>query len=343
MITLDRSLQNMRYIITLIVLIWIFQTSGFAQEANSCASFEGLVKATYNFKPSQLTASERSSKSDAMDQFWANVKANPKQLLPCLRAAIQDSSSDKWFRFDCSNLLVTLDPSPTSKAIQVQCYTQANLDDVALQLWVTVLAQRGLEDFDVSEAGNYWLKYPKAKYFIPEHAYEVKTFQGALFIFGSMDESMATPALAKIVFQRDHPGREQALEILMAQATEESLQILRQVDANTFSKQIQRELEEVLKGTNLLKARPKPKSSRDEIMQAFQEILNGNPKRFQELVSKVPDGEKDVVAVLKIEDLPIVRKVRRKIIASGNPHAIDYYSDFTKILMTFIWKSELIK
>ena len=62
-----------------------------------------------------------------------------------------------------------------------------------------------------------------------------------------------------------------------------------------------------------------------------------------ELVSKVPDGEKDVVAVLKPEDLPLVRKVRRMIIAKGNQHAIEYYNSFTEILMAFVWKPELVK
>jgi hypothetical protein len=60
-------------------------------------------------------------------------------------------------------------------------------------------------------------------------------------------------------------------------------------------------------------------------------------------VSKVPDGEKDVVAVLKPEDLPLVKKVRRMVIANANPHAIEYYNSFTSILMTMTWKPELVK
>jgi hypothetical protein len=44
------------------------------------------------------------------------------------------------------------------------------------------------------------------------------------------------------------------------------------------------------------------------------------------------------VAVLKPEDLPLVRRVRRRIIANGNPHAIDFYNSFSTILMTLILK-----
>jgi hypothetical protein len=38
-----------------------------------------------------------------------------------------------------------------------------------------------------------------------------------------------------------------------------------------------------------------------------------------------------------------VRKVRRMVIASANPHAIGYYNSFTDILMSLVWKPELVK
>jgi hypothetical protein len=272
------------------------------------------------------------------------VKADPKRLLPCLRAALQDTNADEWFRFDASGLLVELDPAAASKAIQVRGYTDVDLGDVDLRIWVEILAARGFEGLDVSESGNRWLSYPQAKYFIPEHGgYAVDVSRGALFIFGSMDESLATPALIKILSQPNHPGREHALWILMSQATSESLRALKHVDASAFSGETRGKLQELLNGPNLLKPRAEPKNSREDFIRAFQEMVDGNSRRFLELASKVPDGEKDVVAVLKPEDLPLVRKVRRMVIASGNPHAIEYYQSFTDILMAFVWKPELVK
>ncbi len=331
-----------------LLILALFATASpilvFAQDKDSCASFQQTARATYNFKPSRLTDSQRDSKSAAMDRFWQMVKANPKQLLPCLRSALQDPNADKWFRFDTSNLLVELDPSPESKTIQVRSYTDVDLDDVDLRVWVTVLALRGFEGSDVSQAGIRWLAYPQARYFLPEHGgYEVKAFEGALFIFGSMDESQATPALLKIVNQPNNPGRENALLILMDQATSESLRALRQIDPGAFSGKAGGRLRELLSNPDLLKPRSKPKTNRDEFIRAFQEMLDGDSSGFMEMVSRVPDGEKDVIAVLKPEDLPVVRKVRRMIIASGNQHAIEYYKSFTDILMALVWKPELVK
>jgi hypothetical protein len=334
----------MKRILRLALFVLAFQLIVFAQDKDACPSFQQAVKSTYNFKPSRLTESERNSKSAAMDSFWEMVKTDSKRLLPCLRIALQDSDADKWFRFDASGLLVELDPSPASKAVQVRSYTHADLDDVDLRTWVTVLAARGFEDFNVSEAGSRWLAYPQAKYFLPEHGgYEIKTFQGALFIFGSMDESQATPALIKILTQAGQPGRDDALEILMNQATPESLRALKQIDASAFSGKTRSKLQRLLNSPDLLKPRAKPKTKREEFIQSFQEMLNGQPSRFLELVSNVPDGEKDVIAVLKPEDLPLVRKVRRRIIANGNQHAIEYYNSFTEILMALVWKPEFVK
>jgi hypothetical protein len=336
--------KMIKWILRLALLATACQGTIYGQDQNTCAAFLQQVKATYNFKPSQLTDSERGSKSTALDRFWETVKGNPKQFLPCLQAALQAPNADKWFRFDASNLLVELDPSSASKAIQIQSYTDANLDDVDLRLWVTVLAQRGFEGFDVSQAGIRWLAYPKAKYFLPEHGgYEVKAFEGALFIFGSMDESLATPSLVKIVSQPDHPSREHALWILMDQSTPESLRALKQVDASGFSGNTRNRVRELLNSPDLLKPRPKPKNTREEFIRAFQSLLAGDSTQFLELASKVPDGERDVIAVLKPEDLPLVRKVRRMIIASGSQHSIEYYKSFTGILMALVWKPELVK
>lgn len=334
----------MKQFLTIAWLMMVLPVSALSQSNEPCVNFQALIKETYNFKPSKLSDAERDVKVKAMDKVWDIAKANPKELLPCLRAALQTPNADRWFRFDGSNLLVALDPSTESKALQIRSYTEMDLDDVNLQVWVTTIAQRGAEGFDVSEAGNRWLTYSKAQYFLPRHGgYEVRTFQGALFIYGSMEESQATPALLKIINQNNHPGREHALLILMRQATPESLRALRQIDASTFSSQAQKNLRELLNSPELFKPRTKPKTSREEFLKAFQEIVSGNWRMFFRLVSEVPDGEKDVVAVLKPEDTPLLRKVRRLVIANANPHAIEFYNSFTGILMTLVLKPELLK
>jgi hypothetical protein len=260
-------------------------------------------------------------------------------LLPCLRAALADPNADAWFRFDGGNLLMSLDPSAESKSIVIRSHVMVDLADVDLRVWTSRLATLGAQGFDVTEAADKWLRYPGAYYFLPEHGgYKVGADIGAMVLYGSMDEAHATPALRKIVSDKTHPGREIALWALMNQATPESLEALRQINAREFSARTQKSLKALLTSPQLLEPRAKPKTTRQEFVTGFEKLLEGDWQPFLHLVSAEPDGEKDVVAVLKPEDLPLVRKVRRRIIANGNPHAIEFYNSFTTILMTFIWK-----
>ncbi len=306
---------------------------------NQCVDFQRLIKETYTFKPSRLSQSERTAKSKAMDGVWSLVKKDAATLLPCLRAALTEPNADAFFRFDGSNLLMSLDPSPESTSIMVRSYANIDLADVDLRVWVGRLALLGAKGFDISEAADKWLRFPRAFYFLPEHgAYRVSAQNGAMFLYGSMDEAQATPALLKVVSDKTHPGREIALWGLMNQATPESLRVLRQINAQEFSSRAQKSLKALLSTPQLFEPREKPKTTRQEFVTAFERLLEGDWRPFIGLVSIVPDGERDVVAVLKPEDLPLVRKVRRRIIANGNPHAIDFYNSFSTILMTFISK-----
>lgn len=325
-------------------LAFILPAFVLGQAKSSCSDFQATIRSTYNFRPALLSASERDQKSAAMDKVWEAVKADQTALLPCLRRLLEDPQADGWFSFDGSALLVSLDPSPAAKALQVRSYTTVNLDDVDLRVWVSTLALRGAEGFDVSEAGARWLAYPKAEYFLPEHGVaKIDSFMGAFFIYGSMDETQATPSLLKIASDANHPAREQALAILLFQATPEALRAVKVANKVGRSAQAQAAMLTLLENPRRVEPRKKPKSSREEFLMAFNAFVNGNGEPFAALVTKVKDGERDVVAVLKPEDTPLVRRVRRRMIARANPHAFEYYKSFTDILMTLVWRPELVK
>jgi hypothetical protein len=311
----------------------------------ACEEFARDVKATYNFKPSRLKdEAESDARSAAMDRFWAKVKADQKNLLPCLRAALKDPESDPWFRFDGSNLLVSLDPSPASKAEQLRQYTAVDLAEVNFEFWVPTLARLGAEGFDVSEAGERWLTHPKAEYYLPQHgAYRVDRLLGALFIYGSMDEARATPALLKIAGTPGHAGRDVALALLLMQATPEARRGLKEVNTEGLPAGAVAALRARLERPSLIAPREKPKTGREQFLKAFGDATKGDWEPFFALTREVTDGERDVVAVLGAEDLPLVRKVRRLMIAGANPHAAEYYVSFTQILDTMILRAGAAK
>jgi len=305
------------------LLAVVFLAPAFGQDTASCDEFRELVKSTYNFKPSKLSPLELNRKSQEMDRLWAVVGTKPDLMMPCLSQALQAADADPWFLFDGGMLLVQHDPSPAAKEMEVRGLNVVDLADVNLRTWVAAVAERAAEGFDLSEAGANWLAYTEAEYDVPEFARNVDTAMGALFIYGSMDETRATPALLKIVAQPKHPGRSIALKLLVKQATPESLKALRQMKSAP-------------ERLDLVLPRAKPKVSRDQFVDAFKAAVQDDWTVFQGLLDKIPDLGKDAVAVLKPEDVTLFRQVRRKIISTANPNAIEFYDSFTKILMTLV-------
>ena len=307
-----------------------------------CDQFQQTIGNTYNFNPGLLNDSQRQGQSAKLDGFWNQVRQSRATLLPCLRKALKEDNSGSFFAIDGSMLLVDIDPSRASKALQVKKFISANLDGVDLEYWVRTMAKRGVEGFDTSEAGAKWLSYPNAKYHLSMHGgFPVTSFIGAIFIFGSMDESFATPVLLRLANEVSRPQgqRESAYLILMAQATPASLQALRQVNPAGLAADTREYIREFLENPKLLKPRAHPKLTREEQLNAFQGIVNGDYSAFREMVMKASDGEVDAVAMLRPEDIPLLRQARRASISRCNQHAISDYNSFTAILRALTWKS----
>lgn len=311
-----------------------------------CDQFQSTIRNTYNFNPALMDSGQVKAQSARLDVFWNQVRQSRTTLLPCLRKALKEDNSSSFFAIDGSMLLVDIDPSRASKALQVKKFISANLDGVDLEYWVRTMARRGVEGFDTSEAGAKWLSYPKAKYQLSMHGgYPVNSFIGAVFIFGSMDEEFATPVLLRLVNEVGRPRdqRESALAILESQATPASLQALRQVNTSGLSAGAGEGIRDLIENPKLLKPRAHPKLTREEQLNAFQGIVNGDYSAFRAMVMKAPDGEVDAVAMLRPEDIPLVRQARRASISRCSQHAIADYASFTQILWALTWKAEASK
>jgi hypothetical protein len=193
------------------------------------------------------------------------------------------------------------------------------MDDVDLRTWVHFASSFGVDGFDTSGLGRKWLAYPKAEYYLPEHgAYKIDRRTAALFIFGSMDEKYATPALIEISKSATGDQQKIATWLLQQQATPEALGVA------------------PLSRPQLVEPRKSPRNTREEFMSAFRALLDGQDEPFMKLIESVPDGERDLVAVATADDLDTIRKVRRHYAAINNQHMIEFYDQFTQIILTMV-------
>ncbi len=327
--------------ICLVLLALLCSVSVFSQE-DKCIGLQKLIDKTYNFKPSKLTDAQQTAKSAEMDVVWNKVKANKEKLVPCLKKEMNKTNANNFFVFDAANLLFSLDKSDNTKKILLESYEKVDLEDIDPAYWIRVVGALGFEGFDTTKAAENWLKSSVDGYYLPQHGTrKVTKFIGSLAIYGSMDEKLATPALAKIASDEKHSARETAIILLMLQAIPESFERLKSLNTNGLSEANKVAIKKFLENPKIIKAREgKPKTTRKEFLIAFKELSEQKPDKFIELTIDVTDGEKDVVAVMKQEDIPLIRKARRYFAAMATPHTLEWYQSFTNILTTMIKKSE---
>ncbi len=331
--------MKLKITISLILLTLFCSVSVFAQEKN-CAELQKLIDETYNFKPSKLTSDEKTVKSAEMDVVWNKVKSDKEKLLPCLKKAMDKPNANNFFIFNASNLIFSLDRSDESKKLLVKSYAKVDLADVNLAYWLPYIAVLGYEGFDTTAAGENWLKSSVEGYYLPQHGTRKVTKDiGSIVIYGSMDEDFATPALAKIASDENHPSRIMAVFLLLKQATPKAFQELEKLSKQKSSADLKAIIEKSLSNPKLIEPRSgKPKTTREQYLEAFQELVEGKSSKFIKLTVEVPDGEKDAVAVLKEEDIPLIRKARRYFATTATPHSPEWYQSFTDILMTMVKK-----
>ena len=71
--------------------------------------------------------------SARLDVFWNQVRERRVTLLPCLRQTLKQDATGSFFAIDGSMLLVEIDPSTASKALQVRKFIDADLDGSSLE------------------------------------------------------------------------------------------------------------------------------------------------------------------------------------------------------------------
>ena len=334
---------------TMLALIVFVLASSFGSLEDPCTGLQQQINKTYGFRPSRLTEEQKTAKSALMDEFWKRVKAAPKELGPCLKTALEMPNADGWFKIDGSGLLVEIDPSHDSKELKARLWCAGDLDDVDLRLWMQTLASLGNEGFDVSEAGRRWLAEKDPSFAVPEHAMQVARRGGAVFLFGSMDEALATPALEKLASDPKVPHRDLALDLLSRQATPDALRALKRIDLSTYPKKTRDGVTPLLGRPPLVTKRSGSGNvTRASLLAAFKAYLAGDGKPLDKTMELAQGKSNEhwpgqVSGSLLDEDVPLLRQVRRKRATVFSDEALEDYETYTHILMTLVWKPEYVK
>jgi hypothetical protein len=308
--------------------------------AGPCDELSALIDRTYNFKPSKLSAEQQNTKAAEMDKVWNLVENGPKEMIPCLKTEIRARTADSFFRFNASNLVYKHDQSLESKHLLINAYAGVDLGDINLRYWLPYMAELGREGLDVSKPGETWIRFSNPLYYLPQHGTRpVDKGVGALALFGSMDESKATPVLSKLASEEGADFRSIVIWLLINQATPESDAEVKKLAAKLQKPLADRVLNEVANPQRIVPREGTEKTSRVVIIKALEDLLADKPGLWMKLVADVPDGERDMAKELTEKELTLLRKVRRMYAANATPHSPIWYSTFTQVINTIRLKA----
>ena len=326
------------------ILIPVGPTSPLAQKPR-CEDLCGMIRATYDFRPSQLPESRKASKSKDIDRIWDLVKAHPDELVPCLRKELEKKDANRWFLHDGSDLLVRVEKSRDHKRLQVRLWSQDDLDDIDPGDWVKTLVARGIEGFDVSTAADRWLLDLDARRFTPAHGLDYEPMNVPLFLFGSMKESDALPHLVRIVETPEHRGQAIAIQVLSLLATPESLEQLERIQESHPSGDVRSRISAFFEDPPLVEtAKVGEGPDRNLVRRALLSYLSLESDLYFELKASCEHGWARACArVLQPEDAWLVRKVRRQSVRIPDKSSAADYLDYSRVLLTLTWDPKRAK
>jgi len=170
---------------------------------------------------------------------------------------------------------------------------------------------------------------------------------GALFLFGSLDEERATPALARIAADGKQPGRLIATWLMVFQLTPAAVQRLRTTDVSSMPAEARAAIQALLADAPPPRQPPPATTglpqARERWLQAFGAFLEGDAAplgamRGTEALGGSTGGSTSaswasgLPAVLKVDDVPLLRRLRRCFARMATPSAADDYIALSTVI-----------
>lgn len=302
--------------------------------AVTCSAIQSAKRETYGFRPSQLSAAERKTKSDAMDKFWDLAKSSGPEGIKCLGQILSAETEDKYFLFDASSLLAGLDRSGASDAVILHGLTGTDLRDVQLDAFISLALQLSHRNVDIGPAAGKYLHAQNVTVYLARHGgYELGRVEGALLLYGSMAPALVDRYLSQEVLSGDAEARDTAAIVWSMNMTEESFKGLTALgEMNSFSKGARDAVLTVRKSYNLAVSRP-PKYTRDQMLEKV--------KRFPKIDTDINEAEdkaldNSIYATFQPGDLDALREGRRRMIQGVSNEAVEGYGEISRILLNLI-------
>jgi hypothetical protein len=310
--------------------------------ATACADLEAAKKATYGFRPSQLTPEAKEAKLRELDAFWARVKARGPDGITCLQSMIAADTIDGYFAMNAAALLARLDCSPAGLAAVELGLSRTDLDEIDIAQYVRLVVGLGREGRDVEMLARRYLRHPNVDTRVAQHGGMLLDRDGGgVIMYGSLPPAVADRHLIAALKLPEPHARATAAKLLAVSLSAPALTALKTFPWKTLPARDQDVIEYfVRRGVRREQAGAATKS-RQEILAALARIPNYDDTFWGFAADK--EMAASAVRRLKAGDLDALRDARRRSITGVSDEALAEYFAISRIMVGVVNRLDLYK
>ena len=345
----------------------------------TCADLRAEKSKIYGFHLTRLDETQLEAKAKELDAFWKQVQAAGPTGVTCIRALLAEEKTDHVFQVDAATMLFPADPSPEARNLIRDSLSQADFQESDPANYLSLALELGQAGVDIRPLAAKLLLYPNAVIHISEHALDLDSDTAALFLYGTMDPSQASNALARLLDTPEPYVSAAAAHLLAEQMTGESFRTLNKWDG--FSK-IQEDfrrndIQAIMKFQAQNPADySTPKFTREQVLQtiaslphtqkefddvmatkgaAFDQQMREKKVTQQQLAQAVADSlpiygvadhtafQTSAVATLQPDDFAAIREARRRSLYNVSDESLTEYLAYTQIMIGMLNHLDLFK
>jgi hypothetical protein len=351
-----------------------------AEETSSpCEALRSQKAKVYGFRLAQLSETQMEEKGKEVSAFWKHVQADGPAGTACVRSMLEQEKTDHNFQFDAASILYQADHSPATLVLVRDSIAQADFQESDPASYLSLALDLGQSGVDIRVLAAKFLRYPDAVVHVPEHGLDLDSDTAALFLYGTMDPSLASNALIEQLQAPEPFVREAAAHLLAEQMTDESFRALSQwKGVSKIAEDFRRnDIQAIMrykapnpddsahpkwtreKVLSVIAGLPHTREEFDDMMAkkgvAFDQQVREKKPTPEELSTIVAESEPiygiadrtsfiaSAIATLKPEDFRTIREARRKSLFNVSDESFSEYLAFTQLMIGLLNRLDLYK
>ena len=178
-----------------LLLLTLGSLSAQPAKLDSPDNFHAWIRKSYAFSPHELNSAQIDEKSKLLDEIWKEIGDRKATLLPRLHEELTRSDQPRFFYYDGSKLLLSLEKTPAAKALAASAIARCDIHDVLRDDYFYLVRSLGMERCDIVGAALNILDDEQFRVFVPAHALTLEADYCLIYMLNYVDPKLSVPKL----------------------------------------------------------------------------------------------------------------------------------------------------